>query len=595
MSDINIIFAVFYTILRIRYMRYFSILILFFCYINIYGQRNNSEPDFCLPMDKPVLLSGNFAELRPNHFHSGIDIKTQGEIGKPVYAIADGYVSRIKVSGSGYGLALYLTHPNGYVSVYGHLNAYNERIAKLVREVQYKKENFRIDLYLPEGRINVKKGELIALSGNTGSSAGPHLHFEIRDAVTEETINPLLFYNQIKDNIKPKIYKIAVYPLSENTIIDNRNTKKIFKTFGRYGNYRIGRKTIQISGKAGFAIQVLDFLNYTHNKCGVYSIQLFIDGKLIFHHQLDKFAFKETRFINSHIDYKTYRKSLGSFQKLFVAPNNKLSTYKIKIDNGIYNFDDNKTHDVKIIVKDTYLNMSKISFRVKSKPLQASEKAEKTDYRNNYAMAMPYNKENYIIKDDFRMIIYKNSLYDNLFFDYYKESQLPDTYSDLYHVGDPYVPLHQSYVLSIKAKGLPENLRNKALIAGITPTGRHYNAGGSYIKGFISTRTRRFGTFYIRVDTLPPRVRPYRFSTRNTNFKNRNKIQFKIRDNFSGIKEFNAYIDHKWVLFEEDSKRHLFTHYFDDKIIETNKQHELLIKVQDYKNNETFYRLSFYK
>src|SRR6056297_590248 len=335
----------------------------------LFAQTNVNFPEdlFIPPVKIPIYLSGTFGELRSNHFHAGIDIKTGGETGKKIYTIQDGYVSRIHISTSGYGKSLYITHPNGYISVYGHLSRYNNKIEKYIKEYQYDNQTHTLKIFPDKSLFPVKKGDIIAYSGNSGYSFGPHLHFEIRKSKDHTPLNALLFNFDVKDNIKPKILGIAVYPANPNSYINGKNTKKIIDTKGIRGDYQLKNDdTLRVSGDIGFGIETYDYLNESNNKCGVYSIELKINNSRIYYHEIQEIPFHKMRFINTHIDYETKIKDGRKFQKSFISPNNDLSIYKNVVNNGIIHFSENRVYNIQYIVKDSYQNTSKLDFIVKA-------------------------------------------------------------------------------------------------------------------------------------------------------------------------------------------------------------------------------------
>ena len=306
-----------------------------FLLLSFYSTAQHPKDYFCSPLDIPLFLSGNFGEIRTNHFHSGIDIKTQGVEGKPVYAPADGCVSRIKIAAGGYGNALYLTHANGYTTVYGHLSAYSDTLKKYITAEQYKKESFEIELIPDSNLFRFKKGDVIAFTGNTGSSGGPHLHFELRDTKTESTYNPLLFGFEVKDKIPPAITSLAVYDFDENPRHGWRN-RKIYSVTKADGKYIVnGGKPFVVSGITGFGLEVYDQLDGADNHNGAYSIELLKDSARIYFHKIDEMPFYLSRFVNSHIDYEEKKLRGNIFQKSFVEPGNQLKIYETKISAGI--------------------------------------------------------------------------------------------------------------------------------------------------------------------------------------------------------------------------------------------------------------------
>ncbi len=554
---------------------FLTIVILTIFSNTIFCQKQFPKYYFRSPLDIPLNLSGNFAELRSNHFHSGIDIRTQGAIGKNIYATANGYVSRIKVSPTGYGKALYIAHPNGYTTVYGHLNEFSPKIDKYVRQKQYEKQKFKVTLYPMPELLKVKKGELIAKSGNTGSSGGPHLHYEIRETENDIPLNVLHFNLDIKDNVKPKVHSVVVYPMNDSSYVENKNKKIIYSN--------ISNKTININGQIGFGVEANDYINSSRYKFGVFSIELKVDKKRIYFHQLNKFSFYESRYINSFIDYEERVKSRKRIQKCFLEPNNRLSIYKDVINKGIVKFLDNKKHKIELILKDVKGNQKKVTFFVKNKKQKIIKKVKKKK-----GFFFHYKKNNYIMYENIRITIYKNSLYKNIYLKYNEIKGYKETYSNVHRIHSSYTPLHYEMTISIKTNKLPEHLRNKALIARRRARGRYRSIGGKWIKGFVTAKTRYFGSYFIAVDTIAPSIKPV------SEKKNNRYIKYIIKDEFSGIKSINGYIDNKWVLFEYDAKKSLI--FCDIKKLKLKKgKHRLVLEISDYKNNIAKHKIIFNK
>lgn len=550
------------------------------------GQNNY----YASPVKIQMLLSGSFAELRSNHFHSGIDVKTQGVTGVPVYAVANGYVSRISMSPAGFGNALYINHPNGTTTVYGHLLSFRDDIAQYVKENQYKQKSFKIDLQILPGEFSLKKDDIIAKSGNSGSSGGPHLHFEIRDTKTEEPLNPLKYNFEIKDNIAPKVFTLLVVPLSDTSHVKYETRKRRFPVVFYEGKYHLkGNPIIPVYGEIGFAIETNDYFDDSWNKCGIYSLQLTVDDELYYSHQLDKFSFNESRYINSHIDYETYINLKRRFQKTWVEPGNKLSTYNYLKENGALKAEGNRIHKIQIQLKDTYRNRSILEFKVESKPRNILKKPI------NFVKEFNYNTENHFETDGVQLEIPKGTLYNNLKFEYNTLPASPGYYSEIHGIHKNTVPLHKSANINIKIKNLPKEFKSKALLVNIDDkTGEFWANGGSYEKGWIKANIRSFGQYAVRIDTIPPTITPLSIKTKNT-LTEANRIRFKVSDDLAGIEKIEGFLDGKWTLFEYDAKNSLITHKFDKKRFEFNKRHHLKLTVSDYKKNITIYEATFWK
>ena len=544
---------------------------------------------FRSPVDIPILLSGNFGELRSNHFHSGIDIKTQGKNGLPVYAAAAGEVSRIYISPSGFGLALYLDHPNGKTTVYGHLLSLREDIQAYARKIQYERESFAVDLAVPKGTFRVEKGEQIALSGNSGSSGGPHLHFEIRDTESQNPLNPLLFKFPVSDKMNPKILSAAIYPLSDHSHVAGAAAERVIETVYYDGAYHLkGNPTLSVFGDIGFGLQVLDYLDGSWSKCGIYEITLAVDGEPVYTFLMNELSFAETRFLNSHIDYNHYRQHYRRLQKSWVDPGNKLSNYPLLVNHGIVRLTDGKQHQISYEIKDTYGNSSKLNFRVQSKP-------ENLTRINKPGRLIRYDKREDFETDGLQAHFMPGTFYANFNLDYQTKPANNLYYSPLYQLHNDRTPVHNPYLLKLKADGLPDSLKHKSLIAVVDgKSGKKWSMGGQYEDGWVTARVRQLGTFAISVDTVPPTIQPLSIANKNR-LTEQSRIRFKIADDFSGIDTYRGEIDGQWVLFEYDAKSNLLSYELDKERLQFGKNHSLKLTVTDSKNNQTTYQATFYR
>jgi len=569
-------------------MRYliFTILTLLFSYS--YNPTVHSDY-FAAPVKIPLLLAGNFGELRTNHFHTGIDIKTQGKTGIPVYMPAEGDISRIRVSSGGYGLALYVDHPGGYTTVYGHLSRLNKTLAAFVKKRQYEEESFDIDLTIPKGRFTFTKGELIAYTGNSGSSGGPHLHFEIRDTRTEHPLNPLLFNFDIKDDIAPKLLSVMLYPIGDGAHINGTATQKPFEIVSFDGAYHLkGSPTITAGGEIGFGLQTLDYLSGTWSKCGIYEIGLTVNDELIYSFKMNELSFDEGRYINSHIDYTYLRKTGRRYQKNWVEDGNKLSNYPSSENGGKLKIAEGKEYDVSYLVKDVYGNASRLNFKLTGKSTIA--KTEQI-----HGIPVRYNQDFEIENENTEADIDAGTFYSSFLFDYNELPKTTGLYSKRIQLHRDEIPVHQSFKLRIKTEGLPANLESKALIAAIdVKTGKKYAQGGKYSNGWVEASIRQLGTFAVTTDEKSPSIVPVNIQNQST-LMDKQKVSFKLLDDLSGVASYRGEIDGQWVLFEYDAKNNLIEYYFDAERLQLGKRHELVLSVKDAVGNERKYQANFYR
>ncbi|MFW5832042.1 MAG: M23 family metallopeptidase, partial [Prolixibacteraceae bacterium] len=490
------------------------------------------------PVKIPLNLSGSFAELRSNHFHSGIDIKTNRITGIPVNSVADGFISRIVVSPTGFGRALYIDHPNGTTSVYAHLESFREDIEEYIKDEQYKRQSFKIDIPVPRNRFKVVKDEIIAYSGNSGSSGGPHLHFEIRHTESQEPLNPLKYQFTVKDNTAPKIFSLMAVPLSEHAHVNYSAKNEKFSVVFYNGRFHLhGNPVIPLFGKVGFAVQANDYFDNSLNKCGIYSLKLKIDGELYYSFTMDRFAFHETRYLNSHINYEEYKTSGRRYIKTWLDPGNKLRIYDYTRENGIYNFDDGNIHHIRIELTDIHGNASILQFKVDSKfgNLPVPEKKSTALFE--------YDKPNRFREDKIHLEIPRGALYQNAPFNYTVQPGDAKFYSDIHWIHNDKTPLHQNADIKIKADNLPVKLQSKALLVNVNPnTGNFYAAGGEYSNGWVRSSIREFGNYAVAVDTVAPVIIP--LSIRNSSeLIESNRIRFKVSDNLAGIEKIEGYLN----------------------------------------------------
>lgn len=538
---------------------------------------------FRYPLDILPSTAGSFAELRGAHFHSGLDFKTNQRTGYPVHAVSDGYISRLRVQFGGFGNAVYVTHPNGYTTVYGHIERFNVEMARLVLAHQEQQQSFEVDFKLESLQLQVCKDDVIAWSGNAGASAGPHLHFEIRDTQTEETINPQLFGLTIPDKVPPSVTAISIYHINGNPFSE-KTPRQFLSVEGKNGSYHLVKPgIINLSGSIGFGITTDDKNSTSLNHNGIYSIELKFDDKIVYTYVAERFAFDQTHAINAYIDYPELIRTHRWVQKCFILPGSKISLYPQSVNRGIINFNDNALHKVEYVVKDVAGNVSVLSLKVRS-----TETANKPPLLNPVGTRFHYDKKNEFSTTKVKVSIIPGNLYDDVDFVYAELPKRAGAISGTYSIHNRYTPIHDGYDLWLKPDTTIGIYTNKAVIVSTTGICE----GGFYQDGFIKTQARSFGDFYIKLDTVPPFIIPLNITNGKNMFKARN-ICLKIGDNLSGVNSYTGKIDGKWVLMEWDYKSKVLSYTFNADIKAGKHIFELV--VSDNKNNISNFTSNFYK
>jgi len=558
-------------------MRLFFAILFYFIVLNSFSQISFPKDYFRLPVDINFKISSNFGEIRPNHYHAGLDISTQLKSGINYYCVADGYISRVLVSPRGLGNAIYITHPNGYVSVYAHMSKFRKDIADYIYNLQHSKQQFKQDVYPLPHLFPLKKGDYIGKSGNSGRSYGAHLHFEIREQDSEIPVNPLFAYH-VNDKVAPKMNGAYIYRFDSDAENDSYIKRETLKS--------INGRTIRSFGKTGFGLEIHDYISGNGNRFGVYQVDLFIDDSLYFSYKLDKVSFYESRYINSFIDYKERQITNKKVTKCFVEPNNKLNIYRTK-GSGLYDFSDGKLHKVKIVAKDIKGNAVKINFKVLSDSSKLMKKPKK-----NSSIVKEINclKEDTFSTDSFRIIFHKNCLYYNIDLNYFTSKSKIKAYSELHNIHNRYTPIHNKVSIAIKPDSIPDRLKSKAIIAGISKRGNIFSVESEWKEGFLEAKVKSFGTYFITTDAIKPTIRS--LSLNKYKKTKSNYLKFKIVDNLSGVEEYIGYIDNKWVLFKYDEKNNLISCNLIKEKIKKGK-HFLVLWVKDYCGNIASYETSF--
>ena len=540
-----------------------------------YLQAQKVDTNFRNPLDITNYLAGNFAELRGFHFHSGIDIKTNQREGYNIYAVEDGYVSRINISPRGYGNAVYVTHPNGFTSVYGHLQQFVGQVDTFARKEQYAQQKFAINVFPGKDAIPVKKGDVLGLSGNSGSSGGPHLHFEIRDTKTEEILNPFLHGFDVPDSKAPLLNGMYIYALNGEVAGKSRYDLTGAKHYS---------SPVYASGKVGIGVKAYDKHNGANNMNGIYNIQIYANDEIIWEYTANRFAFHETRYINCQTDYAQYMTNKSWIYKGFQVAGNKLQMVSNLKNDGIIDLVEGKTYAIKVILTDYAGNKTDGSFKIIGKAQPTENPLVKNE---NW---LYWNQENYFKNDDVELSFPKDAFYEDFELNY--------KYSDgKYYIENDQVPLHKYYTLAIYPKNIPVNKLDKAVIAV------KYNYGGKWTTDYFSTTykdnkliadVRDFGIFVVEVDDTAPTISPINVKENATFTHSIAVMKFRVKDEQSGVERHDAYIDGKWILSEYDKKNNLITIDLKKEGI-ANGSHKLEFKITDGKNNVANYTATFSK
>ncbi|WP_298330725.1 M23 family metallopeptidase [uncultured Dokdonia sp.] len=545
----------------------------------LFSQQDIPQDYFVNPLDGQLVIAGSFGELRSNHFHSGLDLKTQRRLGLPVYASAAGTVTRIKISHYGYGKAIYVTHPNGYTTVYGHLQKFCDEIEEFVKNAQYKKESFEIELFPKKGELEIGQGEILAYSGNTGSSGGPHLHFEIRDA-NERPMNPFLFGLTAKDTRKPTINELRAYPVGENASINqNANPVSVRLTQKPDGSYLA--ENLNAYGEIGFAIGTIDQQDLANNKNGIYAITTAVNGQENFEVTMDKFSFAETRYLNRMIDYSLYKDKRKRVQKLFIERNNPLSIYTKQVDNGVLNIGDSLSYQYQINVRDYAGNNVIINVPItgKKETITPADKSGIEDY--------VYSDQGYTYNDGkFEVYIPKGALYEDIFLNLKTEGDKLTLHEDL-------VPVHKNIAISYDLSSYNEEDRDKLYLGRIGYKGDVYYSNTRIKDNRLQISTRILGDYTIGKDTDSPIVKAVNITKGKWMSKYR-YLKFEITDLTSGIKSYRATVNGKYILLEYDPKTKLLTHDFNDNVV-TDTENNLKLIVTDNVGNNTTFETTFFR
>lgn len=519
--------------------------------------------DYRAPLDGILRLSGNFGEVRSGHFHSGLDLKTGGVEGKPVYAIADGEVVRVYVSPTGYGKAIYVEHPDGHTSVYAHLRQFSSEVATYVKGRQYEKQNFRVDLTIPKGLFPVKRGEVIAYSGNSGGSGAPHLHFEIRETNGQVPLNPLKFGFDIKDDSPPVMERLWVYSHSANGHVEGMAREHMVELEKGTTDYRLkGKEAITALGSVSFGIAALDRFTDSRNVCGIYTMTVLADSSVIHRHSIDRMPFHQKRKVNAYIDYSKRQLYRDVVHRSYIAPNNDLNIYETVVDGGMLHVGQGEQHDVSIALADFSGNRSTLQFKMKGGQWPEKITPQSEEVKDVF---LP-KEDNSFSTANLRLTIPKGCLYDTLRFTHSELSACKDCLAPVQAICDLSVPADDYMNVSLRIDGSVKAERSKLLIVSFDEKDKPVAEGGSVNGQWISVRTRSFGNYSVMQDTTPPQLSPKGFSNGQTT-TGKDTLTFLLDDDLAGIASYIATLNGRWVLMEHDPKNSVIFYVKDERFV----------------------------
>ncbi|WP_299127834.1 M23 family metallopeptidase [uncultured Winogradskyella sp.] len=547
-----------------------------------YAQSEYPQDYFRDPLDITLVLSGTFGELRSSHFHSGIDIKTQQKQGLKVYTSASGYVSRIKISHYGYGKALYVTHPNGYTSVYGHLQKFSDRLEAYIKECQYEKESFEVEVFPNPDELVVATDEVIAYSGNTGGSGGPHLHFEIRDN-QERPINPMYFGIDVKDTTRPFVSAIYAYPKDKNATINGKNKRVQLRLIPKKtGDYEVEK--IKAYGDIGFGITSYDKQDLAPNTNGLSNIQTFFNGNKRLEIDFKRFSFSETKHIKRFIDYAHFKEKRSRIQKLFIQKNNPLSLYKDAANDGYIRVEDSTSSVYKVRLRDYKGNETWVNIPISGK----KETLEEAPYDAMSKTTLIYSDQPTTLESGHVSVnFYSNTVYDDVMINF-------SVSSDTLMLHEDNIPLQKNFYINYDLSHYKTEHLDKIFIARLYGFYKKPSYVNTKRKGnILSAGSKTFGTYTLVTDTIAPTIKPLNFQNKKWLSKYR-YLKIKIDDDLSGISKYRATVNGQWILMEYDYKTKTLVHDFNDDVIK-DTENELKIIVTDNVGNSSTFEATFFR
>lgn len=567
----------------------------------LYTRTNISYGYFRSPLDIPLELAANFGELRKDHFHMGLDIRTNGKEGLPVYAAADGYISHIKVEEYGLGNALFIIHPNGCTTVYGHLSRFADELDKYLHEQQYARQSWEQELDLSPGRFPVRKGQFIAYSGNTGASQAPHLHFEIRDTKTGRSRNPLLYGLSIPDDLPPSITGLYWYDRRYSTYLVRAQKIPIIRKNGQ--TYPVADIVRISSPLVSLGITATDKASNSPHSSGIFHAEIRFDDSLINAFSLRDLSGSDTRYINACIDYYKWIRSGIYVQHLSILPGNHLPVFTPAGKDGIIHFTDTAVHTIRIQVSDVYDNNTSLSIRMQydgghvpadGMRYASVEEALPSPVAAGSActrLLFP-GKESNLSLQDVRVRFNPGTFYDQVRFVLTEQAgKGVNKVSPVIHLQDPTVPVHDPYQVQIRTSlpiGSP--LRRKVVMRLISGDSQLV-VKGSWQGNWMSGSFNLLGSAQLLIDTIPPEIHCDGWEEGQAFSGNASELVLQCRDDLGPVAGFRGELDGHWIPFARKGDR--FTYTFDEYC--PAGRHKLTVTVRDVAGNETRKSMTFTK
>ncbi len=555
------------------------------------AQSTNPEVRFAHPMKIPIDLSGNFMELRSDHFHSGLDMRTGGQEGQPVMAAAEGWVSRIKISPWGYGKAVYIDHPNGYTTVYAHLRDLVGNVGETALASQYREKCFDIDQYVEKGRVPVVAGQVIGHSGNSGSSGGPHLHFEVRRSSDQHALDPEAYGMSVPDRVPPTLQGLRIDALGpEARVAPYPGGAVGFPLVARNDSTFTLKEGARPSayGTVGIAVNVTDRYDSRSAKCGIRKLEVWLDGTPVFSALLDHVDFEVNRYANAYMDYRLFKDNRMDYNRCYRLPNNKLGIYGKEAAQGRLQLVPGKEHEVRVVATDANGNRSTLTFKLSGADAVAASAWAPAPPTGTL---FPHDRANTLEQEGLRFKLPAGALYQDEHIRWSAGKDLaPNGFAPWHALHDPYTPLQANGEVALRLDApVPNGLEAKLVMVRKDHSGKTASIGGSVANGWITAKTRTFGRFTVMMDTIPPKISAVDLKPVMTG---RRSFTLRVDDDLSGLDTYSGQLDGKWVLLEYDPKTKSLTHHFDVHS-EGSGPRELVVEVGDERKNRSRFSYAF--